>query len=121
MKGQFCNKFFFDNNTVGLLQLQAFRGLLQHSSVACVQPISFELGHKALQQQTVRDPKYNNHNKSNNNNKKNYVYLAATGFMTSLNCSSCFQGDSCRGLTIFRLVARQPGDNFQARGDCRQK
>ena len=28
-----------------------------------------ERGHKALQQQTVRDPKYNN-NKNNNNNKK---------------------------------------------------
>ncbi|CAE8673902.1 unnamed protein product, partial [Polarella glacialis] len=35
-------------------------------------------GHKALQQQTLRDPKYNN------NNKKNYLYLAATRFMTSL-------------------------------------
>ncbi|CAE8638104.1 unnamed protein product [Polarella glacialis] len=46
-----------------------------------------ERGHKALQQQTVRDPKYNNNNNklnNNNNNKKNYLYLAATRFMTSL-------------------------------------
>ncbi|CAE8736512.1 unnamed protein product [Polarella glacialis] len=46
-----------------------------------------ERGHNALQQQTVRDPKYNNNNKNNNNNnKKNYLYLAATGFMTSHRC-----------------------------------
>jgi hypothetical protein len=45
-----------------------------------------ERGHKALQQQTVRDPKYNNSNKNNNNKKKNYLYLAATRFMTSLSC-----------------------------------
>ncbi|CAE8718755.1 unnamed protein product, partial [Polarella glacialis] len=43
-----------------------------------------ERGHKALQQQTVRDPKYNN----KNNNKKNYLYLAATRFMTSLSWRS---------------------------------
>ena len=45
---------------------------------------SFERGHKALQQQSVRDPKYNNNHKNNNNNKKNYLYLAATRVMTSL-------------------------------------
>ncbi|CAE8711064.1 unnamed protein product [Polarella glacialis] len=50
--------------------------------------MTIERGHKALQQQTVRDPKYNNNNKSNNNKNKNYVYLAATRFMTSLNCLS---------------------------------
>jgi hypothetical protein len=44
---------------------------------------SFERGHKALQQQAVRDPKYNNYNKNNSNKKKNYLYLAATRFMTS--------------------------------------
>jgi len=44
---------------------------------------SNERGHEALQQQTVRDPKYNN---NKNNNNKNYLYLAATGFMTSLIC-----------------------------------
>ncbi|CAE8638026.1 unnamed protein product [Polarella glacialis] len=48
-----------------------------------------ELGHKALQQQTLRDPKYNNNNKNNKNNKKNYLYLAATRFMTSLKCLLC--------------------------------
>jgi hypothetical protein len=45
--------------------------------------ITNERGHKALQQQTVKDPKFNNNNKDNKN-KKNYLYLAATGFMTSL-------------------------------------
>jgi hypothetical protein len=45
--------------------------------------LPFERGHKALQEQTVRDPKYNNDNQNNNNNK-NYLYLAATRFMTSL-------------------------------------
>ncbi|CAE8627346.1 unnamed protein product, partial [Polarella glacialis] len=46
---------------------------------------SFERSHKALQQQTVRDPKYNNNNtKTNSNKKKNYLYLAATRCMTSL-------------------------------------
>ncbi|CAE8629940.1 unnamed protein product [Polarella glacialis] len=43
-----------------------------------------ERGQKALQQQTARDPKYNNNLKNNNNKKKNYLYLAATRFMTSL-------------------------------------
>ncbi|CAE8677797.1 unnamed protein product [Polarella glacialis] len=53
--------------------------------------LASERGHKALQQQTVRDPKYNNNNKNNNNyNKKNnYLYLAATRFMTSLKCLGC--------------------------------
>ena len=44
----------------------------------------FERGHKALQQQTVRDPKYNN---NKNNNKKKYLYLAATRFITSHTCT----------------------------------
>jgi hypothetical protein len=47
----------------------------------------FERGHEALQQQTVRDPKYNN-NKNNSNNKKIYLYLAATKFMTLLICAA---------------------------------
>ncbi|CAE8627625.1 unnamed protein product [Polarella glacialis] len=37
-----------------------------------------ERGHKALQLQTVRDPKYNNNNKT-------------TRFMTSLRCRCCFE------------------------------
>jgi hypothetical protein len=41
-----------------------------------------ERGHKALQQQTVRDPKYDNNKDNNNNKKKNYLYFAATRFMT---------------------------------------
>ncbi|CAE8674430.1 unnamed protein product [Polarella glacialis] len=47
------------------------------------QAVAHERGHKALQKQTLRVPKYNNNSKNNNNNKKNYMYLAATRFMTS--------------------------------------
>ncbi|CAE8723470.1 unnamed protein product [Polarella glacialis] len=55
----------------------------------------YERGHKALQQQTVRDPKYNNSNKDNNN-KNNYLYLAAMRFMTSnICCQACMWAAFC--------------------------
>jgi hypothetical protein len=66
-----------------------------HVDGLCSEELSLptlERGHKSLQPQTVRDPKQNNNNKNKNNNKKNYLYLAATRFMTSLTCHSFKEG-----------------------------
>jgi hypothetical protein len=41
--------------------------------------VTNERGHKALQQQTARDPKYNTNNKNNSNNKKTICTLQQRG------------------------------------------
>ncbi|CAE8632549.1 unnamed protein product [Polarella glacialis] len=74
-----CNSFMHTGSmhqcwTAALLLLEAFQK----------KRVTFFCGHKALQQQTVRDPKYNNNQNNSNNNKNNCLYLAAKRFMTSL-------------------------------------